>query len=226
MPGDRRQILSLLRLPIPPLQHTRNNQFNTPRRIAQLRYSPFDILPWFEQLRLRSGAAGCIPPATGRRLRTMKRSWIFGVAGLLLVTFGLGFLAGTRRRPMPRVDALPPLSLPPLSLPPANAPASAASSTDACMNIQEASTQVGKTGCVAAQVLRVYTSRGGNTFLDFCQDYRGCPFTSVIFAADKSKFGDLESLQGRHVEIRGAITLYQNRAEVIIRDPQQIRNAP
>ena len=35
MPGDRRQILSLLRLPIPPLQRTRDNQFSTRRRFAQ-----------------------------------------------------------------------------------------------------------------------------------------------------------------------------------------------
>jgi DNA/RNA endonuclease YhcR with UshA esterase domain len=48
----------------------------------------------------------------------------------------------------------------------------------------------------------------------------------VIFASDKNKFGDLESLQGRHVEIRGAITVYQSRAEIIIHDPQQIRSAP
>jgi hypothetical protein len=79
---------------------------------------------------------------------------------------------------------------------------------------------------VAGQVVRVYTSRGGNTFLDFCQDFRDCPFTSVIFAADKDKFGDLESLRGKSVELRGAITLYAGRAEIIIHDPQQIRNAP
>ena len=35
MPGDRRQILSLLRLPIPPLQRIRDNQFSTRPRFAQ-----------------------------------------------------------------------------------------------------------------------------------------------------------------------------------------------
>ena len=36
MPGDRRQILSLLRLPIPPLQRHREYQFSTRRDFAQL----------------------------------------------------------------------------------------------------------------------------------------------------------------------------------------------
>ena len=79
---------------------------------------------------------------------------------------------------------------------------------------------------MAGQVLRVFTSRSGNTFLDFCPDYRSCPFTSVIFASDKDKFGDLGTLQGKRVEIHGSITMYQGRAEIIIHDPQQIRSAP
>ena len=35
MPGDRRQILSLLRLPIPPLQRNQEYQFNTRRIFTQ-----------------------------------------------------------------------------------------------------------------------------------------------------------------------------------------------
>jgi hypothetical protein len=85
---------------------------------------------------------------------------------------------------------------------------------------------VGGPGCVSGRLLRAYTSRGGNTFLDFCEDYRTCPFTSVIFSSDKSKFGDLGMLTGRQVEIQGTITVYEGRAEIIIRDPQQIRAVP
>lgn len=59
--------------------------------------------------------------------------------------------------------------------------------------------------------------------MDFCADYRNCPFTSVIFASDKTKFGDLGTLAGRQVEIQGTITAYQGHAEIIIHDPQQIR---
>jgi DNA/RNA endonuclease YhcR with UshA esterase domain len=94
------------------------------------------------------------------------------------------------------------------------------------VDIRNAGPQVGKSGCVAGLVLRVYSARTGNTFLDFCQDYRTCPFTSVIFASDKNKFGDLGSLQGKRVEIRGDVVTYQGRAEIIISDPQQVRSAP
>jgi DNA/RNA endonuclease YhcR with UshA esterase domain len=102
----------------------------------------------------------------------------------------------------------------------------AASSPPPCEDLRNAGPLVGKSGCVAGLVLRVYSARTGNTFLDFCQDYRTCPFTSVIFASDKSKFGDLESLQGKRVEIRGDVVTYQGHAEIIIHDPQQVRSAP
>ena len=95
-----------------------------------------------------------------------------------------------------------------------------------CVDFHDAGSHTGETGCVSGRVLRVFVSRGGNVFLDFCADYRKCPFTSVIFSDDRSKFGDLTTLGGREVEIHGFITVYQGRAEVVIRDAQQIRVSP
>ena len=92
-----------------------------------------------------------------------------------------------------------------------------------CVDFRQASTLLGRNGCVTGQVLRAYTSQSGNTFLDFCQDYRSCPFTSVIFSSDRPRFGDLTGIEGRVVEIRGAITNYGGRAEIVVRDPGQIR---
>jgi hypothetical protein len=146
----------------------------------------------------------------------MKVKSALGVACLVLVAFGLGIVVGSRRGPKPVVGS----STPALAATPAPAPHGSA----ACVDIREAGSKVGTTGCVAGQVLRIYTSRAGNIFLDFCQDFRSCPFTSVIFASDKDKFGGLETLQGQSVEIRGEIKDYQGRAEIIIHDPQQIRN--
>lgn len=94
-----------------------------------------------------------------------------------------------------------------------------------CVDFHDAGDHVGKMGCVSGRVLRVYTSRSGATFLDFCPDYRSCPFASVIFSSDRDKFGDLQKLTGRSIEIHGAITVYQGRAEIIVRDPEQIRAA-
>ena len=151
----------------------------------------------------------------------MKRRPILVVMGLLLVAFGLGLWMGSRfsrRSGGYEIVRVPPQS--------ASVPAApATSSPPPCVDIRNAALQVGKSGCIAGLVLRVYSARTGNTFLDFCQDYRTCPFTSVIFAADKNKFGNLESLQGKRVEIRGDIMSYQGHAEIIIKDPRQIVSA-
>jgi len=154
----------------------------------------------------------------------MKRRQIAVVFLCLLVAFGLGLWLGGRvsgNRRAPRHAVLT------ASEPSGTAPPTPATSNDSpCADIRNASPLVGKRGCVAGVVLRTFTSRAGNTFLDFCQDYRACPFSSVIFASDRDKFGDLASLQGKRVEIRGDVVSYQDHAEIVIHDPQQLRNAP
>lgn len=130
----------------------------------------------------------------------------------LVVAFGLGMLVARQFR-RPRLVA------------PAPSQASSGSASAPCVDFHEAAAHVGENGCVSGRVLRVFTSRAGHTFLDFCADYRDCPFTSVIFAADRSKFGDLQSLEGRQVEIRGFIKVYRSRPEIVISETEQIRAA-
>jgi len=103
------------------------------------------------------------------------------------------------------------------------APAHNQASQGSCLALPKAALHTGENTCVEGRVLSVFTSRSGSTFLDFCTNYRSCPFGSVIFASDRSRFGNLGSLQGREVEISGEITTYNGRAEIIIRDPKQIR---
>jgi len=143
----------------------------------------------------------------------MRRKQIL-VAVILLAVFCLGILVGRRAGRSPSTTS---------------GSASRASSrgeTAGCVDFHDAGPHAGETGCVSGRVVKVFTSRGGNTFLDFCEDYRDCPFASVIFSSDKQKFGDFQSLAGRQIEIRGAITVYQGKPEIIIRDPGQIRMAP
>ena len=139
----------------------------------------------------------------------MSRRHIAFVALAVCVTAALSALVAYRRALGHRTDAA------------GSAPT--ASGDAPCVGIEQASGHVGENRCVSGRVLRVYASRGGNTFLDFCQDYRQCPFTSIIFAADRQKFGNLETLSGRDIEIRGTIQLYQGRAEIVIRDASQIK---
>lgn len=145
----------------------------------------------------------------------LRRSRIV-VMVLLLVAFGLGVLVGYRRGPHSA----------PTGTPYAVPGSPGAAETAGCVDFREAGAHTGQTGCVSGRILRVFTSRAGNTYLDFCPDYRDCPFSSVIFASDRAKFGDLGSLEGRKVELRGPISVYQGRAQIIVHDPQQIRVAP
>lgn len=108
----------------------------------------------------------------------------------------------------------------------ASSPSGKTQAAGGCVDFNAAASHVGETGCVSGRLLRVFNSRGGNSFLDFCEDYKNCPFTSVIFASDKSKFGDLGTLEGRQIEIQGNITVYQGHAEIIIHGPEQIRELP
>ncbi|HEV2350706.1 MAG TPA: hypothetical protein VG028_12765 [Terriglobia bacterium] len=147
----------------------------------------------------------------------MKVKQIAGMAGIVLVACTLSALVayrlGVRRMRPGFTRVASPAS--------GNAPA-----TSGCVDFQQAASHVGATGCISGRLLRVFTSRGGNSFLDFCENYKDCPFTSVIFASDKNKFGDLGTLEGRQIEIQGSITSYQGRAEIIIHAPEQIHELP
>jgi len=152
----------------------------------------------------------------------MRLQSILVIIGLFFVVFGLGLWMGSHlyQEHSPSVET--PLPMPSVQI---SSP-SPAGLGPACVDVRNTEPLVGKTGCVTGLVLRVASSRTGNTYLDFCQDYHTCPFSSVVFASDKSRFGDLGALQGKRVEIRGDIRKFQGRAEIIIRDPQQIRATP
>ena len=96
------------------------------------------------------------------------------------------------------------------------------SSLQNCLPIAEAQKHVGKTYCVSGTVVRVEEGNNGVTFLDFCADYRSCPFTVIVFPGDRKNVGDIRQLQGRQVTIKGRIDEYDERAEIILRHAQQL----
>jgi DNA/RNA endonuclease YhcR with UshA esterase domain len=91
-----------------------------------------------------------------------------------------------------------------------------------CITIAEAHKHIGKTNCVTGTVVRVEEGNNGVTYLDFCADYRACPFTVIVFGGDLRKVGDVRQLQGRAVSIKGRIEEYDERAEIILRHAQQL----
>ena len=96
------------------------------------------------------------------------------------------------------------------------------SSPQDCLTIAEAQKHVGRTHCVTGTVIRVEEGNSGVTFLDFCTDYQSCPFTVIVFPGDLSNVGDVRQLQGHTVNIKGTIEEYDDRAEIILRHPQQL----
>jgi len=76
-----------------------------------------------------------------------------------------------------------------------------------CIPIAEASKHVGATRCVSGKVLHVKQGNRGVTFLNFCEDYRLCPFSVVVFPGDLKSVGDVRQLQGKDIEVHGPIKL-------------------
>jgi hypothetical protein len=86
----------------------------------------------------------------------------------------------------------------------------------------DAPAHIGERASVRGTLIKAHTSKTGTVFLDFCQNYKTCPFSGVIFADDAKKFGDLSRYAGATITITGKISSYQNRAEIILSDSGQL----
>ncbi len=86
----------------------------------------------------------------------------------------------------------------------------------------EAPRHIGQVASVRGMLIDAYTSKSGTVFLDFCKDYKTCPFAGVIFADDVKRFGDPSHYEGTVITLSGEISLYKNKAEIILSTPSQI----
>lgn len=91
-----------------------------------------------------------------------------------------------------------------------------------CIPFTEARAHVGETQCVTGTVLRVKSGAHGVTFFDFCEDFRVCPFTVVIFPGHLKDIGDVRQLKNRVVEIHGDLKEYDGRAEIVLSQLRQL----
>ncbi|HNY97985.1 MAG TPA: hypothetical protein PKM84_02635 [Candidatus Pacearchaeota archaeon] len=108
---------------------------------------------------------------------------------------------------------------------PSAAIAPAAAPRNGCVSIEDAGNYVGRETCISGKILKVYTSKSGTTFLDFCENYQTCPFTAVIFKSDYEKFSNLQELEGETVVIKGLVKTYKGKPEIIINGSSQIEIA-
>jgi hypothetical protein len=96
------------------------------------------------------------------------------------------------------------------------------SATIGVISYTEAPRHIGSYASVTGTLVKSYTAKSGTVFLDFCADYKSCPFTAVIFASDAKEFGDLGRYEGKSVVVTGKITLYEGKAEIVLNSPRQI----
>ncbi len=88
----------------------------------------------------------------------------------------------------------------------------------------DTSKYVGKSVTIEGTVSEVHHATSGKvTFIDMGGRYPNNTFAGVIFSDDDGKFPDVDSLDGKTVDITGTIKLYQGRTEIILNDPAQIR---
>jgi hypothetical protein len=101
--------------------------------------------------------------------------------------------------------------------------AAAGTADAACVKFTEAPKHLGQDQCVTGKVVAVNQGDSGTFFVNFCEDYRACPFTVVVFRDDLEDVGDVRALQGKTMEIHGRIQEYEGRPEIILKNIRQLR---
>jgi hypothetical protein len=91
-----------------------------------------------------------------------------------------------------------------------------------CLPPEDARKHIGEIKCITGKVVRVKQGARGVHFLDFCDDFRLCPFTVVIFPGDLKNVGDIRQLEGRLIEVHGQVKEYDGRAEIILEEYRQL----
>ena len=106
------------------------------------------------------------------------------------------------------------------------APPAAAGAEEATITDKEAVAYVGRTVAVTGVIANVFTSRAGNSFLNFGRPHPDQTLSAVIFRDAAARFGDPAKWEGKKVVVRGRIKLYNGRPEIILDQPSQISLAP
>jgi DNA/RNA endonuclease YhcR with UshA esterase domain len=92
-----------------------------------------------------------------------------------------------------------------------------------CIPYTEADNLIGDQVCVTGTVVKVVQSNSGTFFLNFCEKYRDCPFTVVVFPSNLKDVGDVRVLEGKTIEIFGKITSWRGHAEIVLKDTRQLK---
>jgi hypothetical protein len=76
---------------------------------------------------------------------------------------------------------------------------------------------------VCGKVYGTHTGKTGVVMLNFGAAYPDQTFTAVIFADDASAFKKADEYNGKKLCVTGRVKMYQGKAEVILKSPDQLR---
>jgi hypothetical protein len=102
---------------------------------------------------------------------------------------------------------------------------SAAVAKPACIAPEQALQHLHKNVCVEARVYRVVDGSDGIRFLDVCSPETSdadCHFFIISSTEDKKSVGNLESLVGQTIQIRGKLLPIQGRADMVLSSKEQL----
>ena len=98
------------------------------------------------------------------------------------------------------------------------------------VSCSDAQSYVGQNVTVEGAVSEVHHAASGSaTFLDMCGHYPNNDFTAVIFKDDENKFPNVDSLDGKTIDVTGVVRSYKGkseikgRPEIILTDQEQIK---
>jgi len=87
----------------------------------------------------------------------------------------------------------------------------------------DAKAHVGQTVTIEGPVGNVYTARSGMTFIDIGGRYPDNAFAAVIFSDDGGKFPNVKALDGKVVDVTGAVSVYRGKPEIILKSADQVK---
>jgi len=86
----------------------------------------------------------------------------------------------------------------------------------------EAKQHVGDEAVVSGTIAEV--SKGEKIVrLNFDESFPKQPFTAVVFSTRTNAFGDLEKLKGKKVEVKGKITAFRDRPQIVLNETNQLK---
>ena len=98
-------------------------------------------------------------------------------------------------------------------------------STRVCHPVADAARYTGKDVCISAHIYDVAQLADGTRFLDTCSPETidaDCHFTIASLPQDRRAAGDLASLRGRDIQLRGVVHSVNDRSLIYLSDGRQL----